>query len=83
MDCPNYGDVGVISSATAFVESSTSLYIMRFLLGAAEAGFFPGVILYLTYWLPANYRARMVAIFMVAIPVPTLSVHHYLGFYYP
>ncbi len=68
MDCPNYGDMGVISSATAFVESSTSLYIMRFLLGAAEAGFFPGVILYLTYWLPANYRARMVAIFMVAIP---------------
>ncbi|MEO4175432.1 MFS transporter [Acinetobacter pittii] len=59
---------GVITSATAFVESSTSLYIMRFLLGAAEAGFFPGVILYLTYWLPANYRARMVAIFMVAIP---------------
>ncbi|MFX9684437.1 MFS transporter, partial [Acinetobacter baumannii] len=59
---------GVISSATAFVENSTSLYIMRFLLGAAEAGFFPGVILYLTYWLPANYRARMVAIFMVAIP---------------
>lgn len=41
MDCPNYGDLGVISAATAFVESSTSLYIMRFLLGAAEAGFFP------------------------------------------
>ncbi|WP_336168118.1 MFS transporter [Acinetobacter sp. 161(2023)] len=59
---------GVISAATAFVESSTSLYIMRFLLGAAEAGFFPGVILYLTYWLPANYRGRMIAIFMVAIP---------------
>lgn len=59
---------GVITAATAFVESSTSLYIMRFLLGAAEAGFFPGVILYLTYWLPANYRARVVAIFMVAIP---------------
>lgn len=57
----------VISAATAFVESSTSLYIMRFLLGAAEAGF-PGVILYLTYWLPANYRGRMIAIFMVAIP---------------
>jgi len=59
---------GVITAATSFVESSTSLYIMRFLLGAAEAGFFPGVILYLTYWLPASYRARMVAIFMVAIP---------------
>ena len=59
---------GLISAATAFVQGSTSLYIMRFLLGAAEAGFFPGVILYLTYWLPASYRARMVAMFMVAIP---------------
>lgn len=59
---------GIVTMCTAFVNSPTSLYIMRFLLGAAEAGFFPGVILYLTYWLPANYRARMVAIFMVAIP---------------
>jgi len=42
---------------------------MRFLLGAAEAGFFPGVILYLTYWFPAEYRARIVGLFMVAIPV--------------
>jgi MFS transporter, ACS family, tartrate transporter len=41
---------------------------MRFLLGAAEAGFFPGIILYLTYWFPARYRARIVALFMVAIP---------------
>lgn len=59
---------GIVTVCTAFVSSPTSLYIMRFLLGAAEAGFFPGVILYLTYWLPASYRARMVAIFMVAIP---------------
>ncbi|KPZ00153.1 MFS transporter [Pseudomonas tremae] len=59
---------GIVSAGTAFVQGANSLYVMRFLLGAAEAGFFPGVLLYLTYWLPAAYRARMVAIFMVAIP---------------
>jgi MFS family permease len=41
---------------------------MRFLLGATEAGFFPGIVLYLTYWFPSAYRARMVGIFMVSIP---------------
>jgi MFS family permease len=46
--------------------------VLRFLLGAAEAGFFPGVILYLTYWYPAEYRAKIVGIFMVAIPVAGL-----------
>ncbi|KPW10741.1 Major facilitator superfamily transporter, partial [Pseudomonas syringae pv. atrofaciens] len=59
---------GLISAGTAFVQGANSLYVMRFLLGAAEAGFFPGVLLYMTYWLPSAYRARMVAIFMVAIP---------------
>lgn len=59
---------GLVSAGTAFVEGANSLYVMRFLLGAAEAGFFPGVLLYMTYWLPSAYRARMVAIFMVAIP---------------
>jgi len=59
---------GVVSVCTAFVESSEMLYLLRFLLGAAEAGFFPGVILYLTYWIPAKYRARVIATFMVAIP---------------
>lgn len=59
---------GIISASTAFVQGANSLYVMRFLLGAAEAGFFPGVLLYMTYWLPSAYRARMVAIFMVAIP---------------
>ncbi len=49
------------------MQGANSLYVMRFLLGAAEAGFFPGVLLYMTYWLPSAYRARMVAIFMVAI----------------
>ena len=59
---------GIISICTAFVESANMLYILRFLLGAAEAGFFPGVILYLTYWIPGKYRARVIATFMVAIP---------------
>jgi MFS family permease len=60
---------GLVSAATAFVVGPTSFHAMRLLLGAAEAGFFPGVILYLTYWFPDLYRARIIAIFMVAIPV--------------
>ena len=63
---------GLISAGTAFVQGANSLYVMRFLLGAAEAGFFPGVLLYLTYWLPSAYRARMVALFMMAIPAANL-----------
>jgi len=59
---------GLISAATALVRTPTSFYVLRFLLGAAEAGFFPGVLLYLSYWVPAKYRARIVATFMVAIP---------------
>ncbi|MFL9961732.1 MFS transporter [Paraburkholderia sediminicola] len=59
---------GIVSAATALVHNATSFYILRFLLGAAEAGFFPGVLLYLSYWIPATYRARIVATFMVAIP---------------
>jgi MFS transporter, ACS family, tartrate transporter len=60
---------GLVSAAMAFVTGPNSFYAVRLLLGAAEAGFFPGVILYLTYWFPRAYRARIVAIFMVAIPV--------------
>ena len=60
---------GVLAGAMALVKGPQSLYLMRFLLGAAEVGFFPGVILYLTYWFPAEYRARIVGLFMVAIPV--------------
>jgi MFS family permease len=59
---------GIISGCMALVAGPTSFLALRFLLGAAEAGFFPGVILYLTYWFPAEYRARIVAVFMVAIP---------------
>ncbi len=54
---------GLISMAMMFIQSTTMFYWMRFLLGAAEAGFFPGVILYLTYWFPARDRARAVALF--------------------
>jgi MFS family permease len=60
---------GVISSAMFLVRGETSFYILRFLLGVAEAGFFPGMILYLTYWFPARERARRVALFMTAIPI--------------
>jgi len=60
---------GLVSAATAFVTGPNSFYAVRLLLGAAEAGFFPGVILYLTYWFPAEYRGRIVALFMVAVPI--------------
>ena len=60
---------GLLSACFMFVESVRSFYILRFLLGLAEAGFYPGVILYLTYWYPAHRRARIVAVFMSAIPV--------------
>ncbi len=58
---------GVLSSATMFVRGEASLYLLRFLLGLAEAGFFPGMILYLTYWFPPRERASAVARFMTAI----------------
>ncbi len=60
---------GLVSAGMALVVGPRSFYAVRLLLGAAEAGFFPGVILYLTYWFPREYRGRIVAIFMVAIPV--------------
>lgn len=60
---------GFLAAGTAFVVGPRSFYTMRLLLGAAEAGFFPGVILYLTYWFPREYRARIVGMFTVAIPV--------------
>src|SRR5262245_25728895 len=60
---------GILAGAMALVKGAQSLYLIRLLLGAAEAGFFPGVILYLTYWFPAEYRARIIGLFTVAIPV--------------
>ena len=63
---------GLVASAMALVHSETSFYVMRFLLGVAEAGFFPGIILYLTYWFPAAERARIVSLFMAAVPLATV-----------
>jgi MFS transporter, ACS family, tartrate transporter len=54
---------GIVSMAFMFTKGVTSFYVLRFLLGAAEAGFFPGVILYITYWYPPAERARMIALF--------------------
>ena len=58
---------GLISAGMMFVNSPMTFYVMRFFLGIAEAGFFPGIILYLTYWFPAARRAKVVALFMTAI----------------
>ena len=60
---------GFASMATMFVKTATWFYIVRFLLGAAEAGLYPGVILYLTYWFPARRRAEMLGFFMTAVPI--------------
>jgi MFS transporter, ACS family, tartrate transporter len=63
---------GIISALMSLVSGEWSFYILRFLLGVAEAGFFPGIILYLTYWYPAEYRARFLAAFAIAVPVSTV-----------
>ena len=60
---------GIIAAGMAFVPNAGWLYVMRFLLGVAEAGFFPGIILYLTYWFPEKRRARATALFMAAVPL--------------
>src|SRR3984893_7110868 len=72
---------GILSGAMAFIPTivrvtglgnENTFYLLRVLLGAAEAGFFPGIIFYLTLWFPAVYRARIIGWFMVAIPLSTL-----------
>ncbi|KUQ34925.1 4-hydroxyphenylacetate permease, partial [Klebsiella aerogenes] len=60
---------GIASTATMFATGPNSLYLLRMLVGIAEAGFLPGLLLYLTYWFPAYYRARANALFMIAMPV--------------
>lgn len=78
---------GLISALTLFVTTPTQFYVMRFLLGVAEAGFFPGIILYLTYWYPAARRSQMTAWFMSAVPLSGLIggpvsgwiLHHFHG----
>lgn len=60
---------GILSACFAWVQTPTQFYVLRFLLGLAEAGFYPGIILYLTYWFPSHRRAKVVATFMAAIPI--------------
>src|SRR3954452_22475319 len=63
---------GLVASATAFVQGELSFYVVRVLLGIAEAGFFPGVLLYLTYWFPRPERARIVALTFLAVPLASV-----------
>lgn len=80
---------GMVSMAMASVAGERGFYLLRFLLGLAEAGFFPGIILYLTYWFPAAERARIIALFMTATAVAgligspvsgaLLTLHGWLG----
>jgi D-galactonate transporter len=60
---------GLLSGAMIFVKTPMAFYILRFFLGVAEAGFFPGIILYLTYWYPSSRRAKITAMFMTGIPI--------------
>src|ERR1700716_4262706 len=60
---------GILAGLTAMLTRSASFAIVRFLLGVAEAGFFPGIILYFTYWFPSNHHARIVSSFLVGLPV--------------
>ncbi|WP_250504267.1 MFS transporter [Caballeronia sp. AZ7_KS35] len=80
---------GLCSAATAFVQGESSFYAVRVLLGAAEAGFFPGVVFFLTLWVPATHRARVIGGFMAAMPLASvigsplsgylMSLHGWLG----
>jgi D-galactonate transporter len=60
---------GIVSALFMFTTTPGMFYLLRFLLGVAEAGFFPGIILYLTYWYPSEWRVRMIALFMTAVPI--------------
>jgi D-galactonate transporter len=78
---------GIISGCTALVHTPGQFYAMRFLLGVAESGFFPGMILYLTYWFPSHRRANMMALLMAGSPISGIVggpisgyiLHHFAG----
>lgn len=63
---------GVLSACMMFVRTPTMFYVMRFLLGIAEAGFLPGIVIYLTYWYPAHRRGKIMALFFAAVPASGL-----------
>src|SRR5229473_980399 len=63
---------GIVAMLTGFAHNVSQLYVARFLLGLAEAGYFPGIVLYLTYWFPQRERAQAIALFMTGIPVTSI-----------
>jgi len=63
---------GIVSAMCGLIHTATHLYIIRFLLGAMEAGFYPGIMLYMTFWFPAKERAKVVSLFMLAIPLSSM-----------
>jgi ACS family tartrate transporter-like MFS transporter len=63
---------GIVAMLTGFVHSVHQLYVVRFLLGLAEAGYSPGIILYLTYWFPQRERARAIALFLTGLPITSI-----------
>jgi MFS transporter, ACS family, tartrate transporter len=63
---------GLVSMATAFVKTAFAFYVLRFLLGLAEAGLYPGMILYMTYWFPQATRARFISLFLAAVPAASV-----------
>src|SRR5215467_2176029 len=63
---------GILAILTGFVHSAPQLYIARFLLGVMEAGFFPGIVLYLTYWFRQREQAQAIALFMAALPITSI-----------
>ena len=63
---------GLVSMATAFVKTAFAFYVLRFLLGLAEAGLYPGMILYMTYWFPEATRARFISLFLAAVPAASV-----------
>jgi sugar phosphate permease len=60
---------GIVSGAQMFIRNASDLYILRLLFGAAEAGFIPGIMLYLTFWFPVRFRARIISLFFVGVPL--------------
>ncbi len=63
---------GIASAACGLIQNATQLYIARFILGVMEAGFYPGVMLYLTYWFPAKERGKVISLFMLALPISSI-----------
>ena len=68
---------GILAGMTALVTGSTSFAVVRFLLGVAEAGFFPGIVLYFTYWFPSYHHARIVSGFLIGLPIAVAAARRF------